>query len=254
VTSARKLWSNRRNALRSTGPRTGAGKARAARNARRHGLNLSAACGPAWADEIVALARIIAGPEAGAERLELASRIAAAQIDVYARGARDATSSLRRCARPTASSISPPLCATSGARSRAATRLVGTSTPRGWPAFWRNEANGRKPRSYRTLEYPALAGKGMGTRPGSSYDLYGRVIGEHLFRHIPGNPTINMQHMPGAGGVIAGNHRYGPGPQGGTRILLSHSIPLAETLEPKGVRLPLPSSAILLSEAREGRH
>ena len=82
MTSARKLWSNRRNALRSTGPRTRAGKARAARNARRHGLNLSAACGPAWADEIVALARIIAGPDAGAERLELASRIAAAQIDV----------------------------------------------------------------------------------------------------------------------------------------------------------------------------
>jgi hypothetical protein len=82
VTSARRLWSNRRNALRSTGPRTGAGKARAARNARRHGLNLSAACGSAWADEIVALARIIAGPDAGAERLELASRIAAAQIDV----------------------------------------------------------------------------------------------------------------------------------------------------------------------------
>jgi len=76
----------------------------------------------------------------------------------------------------------------------------------------------------------------MGTRPGGSYDLYGRVIGEHLFRHIPGNPTINMEHMPGAGGVIAGNHRYGPGPHDGTKILLSHSISLAEKLEPEGVR------------------
>ena len=45
-----------------------------------------------------------------------------------------------------------------------------------------------------------------------------------------------MEHMPGAGGVIAGNHLYGPGPQDGTKILLSHSIPLAEKLEPKGVR------------------
>jgi hypothetical protein len=35
-----------------------------------------------------------------------------------------------------------------------------------------------------------------GTRPGGSYDLYGRVVGEHPFRHIPGNPTINMEHMP----------------------------------------------------------
>jgi hypothetical protein len=76
----------------------------------------------------------------------------------------------------------------------------------------------------------------MGTQPGGSYDLYGRVIGEHLSRYITGNPTIIMEHMPGAGGVVAGNHLYGPGPQDGTKILLSHSIPLAERLEPKGVR------------------
>ena len=76
----------------------------------------------------------------------------------------------------------------------------------------------------------------MGTQPGGSYDLYGRVICEHLSRYIPGNPTIIMEHMPGAGGVVAGNHLYGPGPQDGTKILLSHSIPLAERLEPKGVR------------------
>jgi tripartite-type tricarboxylate transporter receptor subunit TctC len=76
----------------------------------------------------------------------------------------------------------------------------------------------------------------MGTQPGGSYDLYGRVIGEHLARYIPGNPSVIMEHMPGAGGVIAGNHLYGPGPQDGTKILLSHSIPLAEKLEPKGVR------------------
>jgi len=76
----------------------------------------------------------------------------------------------------------------------------------------------------------------MGTNPGGSYDLYGRVLGEYLSRHIPGNPTIIMEHMPGAGGIIAGNHLYGPGPQDGTKILLSHSIPLAERLEPAGVR------------------
>lgn len=76
----------------------------------------------------------------------------------------------------------------------------------------------------------------MGTQPGGSYDLYGRLIGEHLARHIPGRPTIIMEHMPGAGGVTAGNHVYGPGPQDGTKMLLSHAIPLSERLEPKGVR------------------
>jgi tripartite-type tricarboxylate transporter receptor subunit TctC len=76
----------------------------------------------------------------------------------------------------------------------------------------------------------------MGTQPGGSYDLYGRLIGEHLARRMPGHPTFIVEHMPGAGGVIAGNHIYGPAPQDGTKILLSHSIPLAEKLEPKGVR------------------
>jgi tripartite-type tricarboxylate transporter receptor subunit TctC len=72
----------------------------------------------------------------------------------------------------------------------------------------------------------------MGTGPGGSYDLYGRTIAEHLGRHIPGHPTIIVEHMPGAGGVIAGNHIYSVAPQDGTRILLSHALPLVEKLQP----------------------
>ena len=82
MTSVRKIEANRRNARASTGPRTVAGKVRAAQNARRHGLNLPARYDPSRAGEIDALARAIVGADAGAERLELASRIAAAQIDV----------------------------------------------------------------------------------------------------------------------------------------------------------------------------
>src|SRR5262245_40485572 len=76
----------------------------------------------------------------------------------------------------------------------------------------------------------------MGTGPGASYDLYGRTIAEHIARHIPGNPTVIVEHMPGAGGVIAANHIYNTAPQDGTRLLLSHAIPLSEKLEPTGVR------------------
>jgi tripartite-type tricarboxylate transporter receptor subunit TctC len=77
----------------------------------------------------------------------------------------------------------------------------------------------------------------MGTGPGGSYDLYGRTIAEHLGRHIPGQPLIIVEHMPGAGGVNAGNHIFGPGPQDGSKILLSHALPLVEKLEPRaGVR------------------
>ena len=81
----------------------------------------------------------------------------------------------------------------------------------------------------------------LGTGPGGSYDLYARIFAEHLGRHIPGNPNIIVENMPGAGGVTAGNHLYGPGPQDGTKILLSHAIIMSEVLEPKaGVRFQSP--------------
>ena len=71
----------------------------------------------------------------------------------------------------------------------------------------------------------------MGTSPGGSYDIYGRVLAQHMARHIPGNPTIIIEHLPGAGGAAAGNFIYGPGPQDGSKILLSHALPLIEKLE-----------------------
>jgi hypothetical protein len=89
VTSARKLYANRRNARASTGPRTSAGKTRISQNARRHGLSLSARDDPAGSGEVDALARVIAGGAADAKSCQLAYRIAAAQIDlVRARRAR----------------------------------------------------------------------------------------------------------------------------------------------------------------------
>jgi hypothetical protein len=89
VTSARRRDANRRNARSSTGPRTSAGKARAAQNARRHGLSVPARYDPSRWDEIEALARTIVGLDADPERLELARRIAEAHIDIIrARSAR----------------------------------------------------------------------------------------------------------------------------------------------------------------------
>jgi tripartite-type tricarboxylate transporter receptor subunit TctC len=71
----------------------------------------------------------------------------------------------------------------------------------------------------------------MGTGPGGSYDLYGRTIAAHLGRHIPGNPNVIVEHMPGAGGANAGNFIFGVGPQDGSKILLSHALPLVEKLQ-----------------------
>src|SRR5918996_1865149 len=48
----------------------------------------------------------------------------------------------------------------------------------------------------------------VGLAPGGGYDLYSRVIARHLGKHIPGNPTIVVENMTGAGSVIAANHMY----------------------------------------------
>ena len=71
-----------RPAGRRTGPRTAHGKARVARNARRHGLSLPVAADTALAPEISALAREIAGDGASDARRAAAARIAEAQIDL----------------------------------------------------------------------------------------------------------------------------------------------------------------------------
>jgi len=44
--------------------------------------------------------------------------------------------------------------------------------------------------------------------PGGGYDAYSRTIGRHLGKHIPGNPTIVVENMTGAGGIIHANFMY----------------------------------------------
>ncbi len=85
MTSAR-ARASRRNARKSTGPKTAAGKAMASRNARRHGLSLPALADPTIAPDVDALARRIAtsviGSDADPRCHELACRIAEAQLDL----------------------------------------------------------------------------------------------------------------------------------------------------------------------------
>ena len=43
---------------------------------------------------------------------------------------------------------------------------------------------------------------------GGGYDQYARLLARHLPKHIPGNPTITVQNMPGAEGINAANYLY----------------------------------------------
>lgn len=82
MTSDRKLSSNRRNAAKSTGPKSVAGKRRSRRNAFSHGLAIPANADPALNDDISALARIIA-LASGKDDVTASSRIAAeAQVEI----------------------------------------------------------------------------------------------------------------------------------------------------------------------------
>lgn len=44
--------------------------------------------------------------------------------------------------------------------------------------------------------------------PGGGFDTYSRAIGRHMSRHIPGNPSIIVENMTGAGGFIHANYMY----------------------------------------------
>ena len=82
MTNAAQQRPNRANKPRSTGPRTRAGKAVAARNAWRHGLSLPVLADAALAPEVAALAQAIAGVDASAASRAAAARIAEAQVDL----------------------------------------------------------------------------------------------------------------------------------------------------------------------------
>jgi tripartite-type tricarboxylate transporter receptor subunit TctC len=58
----------------------------------------------------------------------------------------------------------------------------------------------------------------VGTGAGGGYDAYSRLIARHMYRHIPGNPTVIVANMPGAGSNTAANHIYSVAPKDGTQI------------------------------------
>jgi len=56
----------------------------------------------------------------------------------------------------------------------------------------------------------------VGYGPGGGYDLYGRLVAEFLPRHLPGNPSILAQNMPGAGSFVAAKYMSDVAPKDGT--------------------------------------
>jgi tripartite-type tricarboxylate transporter receptor subunit TctC len=71
----------------------------------------------------------------------------------------------------------------------------------------------------------------VGYGPSGGYDLFGRMMARHLGRHIPGNPSIVVQNMPGAGSLRATNWLYAVAPRDGTVLgIVARDMPLLAIL------------------------
>jgi len=67
--------------------------------------------------------------------------------------------------------------------------------------------------------------------PGGNYDVYSRVLGRHIVRHIPGNPSVLTINMPGGGGVVALNYVANAAPRDGTVLtMITQSFPMDQAL------------------------
>jgi tripartite-type tricarboxylate transporter receptor subunit TctC len=93
----------------------------------------------------------------------------------------------------------------------------------------------------------------IGFSAGGGYDAYGRLLARHIGRHIPGNPRLVPQNMPGAGSLKAVNYLYNVAPRDGT--VLGGFAP-GVVVEPllgrsEGVQFEAPSFTWLGSMSRE---
>ena len=76
----------------------------------------------------------------------------------------------------------------------------------------------------------------IGFATGGTYDLYARLIARHIGRHIPGNPLIVAQSMPGAGSLKAANYIYAVAPRDGSALgIASQTVAMEEALGNPGV-------------------
>ena len=77
----------------------------------------------------------------------------------------------------------------------------------------------------------------VGYSPGGSYDFYPRVFARYMGKYIPGNPTVVIQNMPGAGSLRAANFLYNVAPKDGTALgVVTQTVMLEAPLGTPGVK------------------
>ena len=77
----------------------------------------------------------------------------------------------------------------------------------------------------------------VGSSTGGGYDTMTRAIGRFIGKHIPGNPTVVVRNMPGAGGITALNYIYNAAERDGSVLaLVQNNTPLEPLFGTKQAR------------------
>jgi hypothetical protein len=93
-----------------------------------------------------------------------------------------------------------------------------------------------QPDFYAGKQITYLVGAGVG----GGYDRQARTTARHLARHIPGNPNIVVQNVPGAGSMALTNQMFSTAPRDGTTIaLIQRGMLLAKLTYPAGTRFEI---------------
>ena len=58
----------------------------------------------------------------------------------------------------------------------------------------------------------------VGLSAGGGYDMNARLLSRHIGKYIPGNPTVVVRNMPGAGGLVMTNHVANVSPKDGLHL------------------------------------
>ena len=93
----------------------------------------------------------------------------------------------------------------------------------------------------------------VGHGAGGGYDRMARLMAKYLPKYIPGNPTILVEYIAGASGLIAANHVYNIAkPDGLSIVTVDRGLPIAQLLKAEGVRFDARKFSWIGSAAIEG--
>ena len=95
----------------------------------------------------------------------------------------------------------------------------------------------------------------VGSSTGGGYDTMTRAVGRFIGRHIPGNPTVVVRNMPGAGGITAMNYIYNAAERDGTVLaLVQNNTPLEPLVRHQAGALRRHEAQLARHPELRGRH